>query len=242
MKFAVVGGTGATGSLLVKELLQAGHTVKVIVRSLTSLEEKVGKHSNLEIQEASLLDLDNHALQAFLKDCDGVASCLGHNLSFKGIYGKPRKLVRDSVKRLCEAIEANAPSAKLRFVLMNTSGNRNKARGEKVSFGHKMVVGILRALLPPHPDNEQAARHLQKEIGNMHPHIEWAALRPDGLIDEEKVTEYEIFPSPTRDPIFNAGKTSRINVAHFMARLLEGGELWNSWKFEMPVIYNSEQA
>ena len=72
--------------------------------------------------------------------------------------------------------------------------------------------------------------------------LEWTAVRPDGLIDEEKVSEYEIHPSPIRSAMFNAGKTSRINVAHFMANLIADNKTWNKWKGQMPVIYNLTQA
>ena len=47
-------------------------------------------------------------------------------------------------------------------------------------------------------------------------------------------------PSPTRCAIFNAGKTSRINVGHFMAALITDDNTWNLWKGQMPVIYNKE--
>ena len=68
--------------------------------------------------------------------------------------------------------------------------------------------------------------------------IEWVAVRPDGLIDEERVSDYEVYPSPTRSPVFDAGKTSRINVAHFMAELTTQDDPWSKWKGQMPVIYN----
>ena len=67
-------------------------------------------------------------------------------------------------------------------------------------------------------------------------------MRPDGLINSESVTDYELHPSPIRSPIFNAGRTSRINVAHFMARLITGDDLWSVWRGQMPVIYNSAEA
>lgn len=64
-----------------------------------------------------------------------------------------------------------------------------------------------------------------------------AAVRPDGLTTEEEVTDYEIHPSPIRSAIFNAGKTSRINVGHFMADPIHDNELWTKGKGQMPVIY-----
>lgn len=56
------------------------------------------------------------------------------------------------------------------------------------------------------------------------------------------VTEYNEHPSPTRSAIFNPGATSRINVAHFMARLLTEEATWNMWRGQMPVIYNAAES
>jgi len=67
-------------------------------------------------------------------------------------------------------------------------------------------------------DNEQAADYLRTQIGQSDSMIEWAAVRPDGLINAEEASEIDVHRSPTtRSAIFNAGKTSRINVGHFMA-------------------------
>ena len=79
---------------------------------------------------------------------------------------------------------------------------------------------------------------MRSQIGQNHDVIEWAAVRPDDLINETAVSEYEIYPSPTRSAIFDAGTTSRINVGHFMAELITNRELWERWKGRMPVIYN----
>ena len=72
--------------------------------------------------------------------------------------------------------------------------------------------------------------------------IEWAAVRPDGLIDKTEVTDYDIHKLPTRSAIFDAGTTSRINVAHFMAKLIESDSTWEMWRGKMPVIYNKAAA
>ncbi len=123
---------------------------------------------------------------------------------------------------------------------MNTTANRNRDLDESSSSAERGLIRLLRLLLPPQVDNEQAADYLRTQIGQKDPAIEWVAIRPDGLIDEESVSDYEIFPSPTRSVIFNAGKTSRINVAHFMADLITNDQTWNKWKGQMPVIYNME--
>jgi hypothetical protein len=159
-------------------------------------------------------------------------------MSWKGIYGQPRRLVTDAVRRLCEAVKANHPATLTRFVLMNTAGNSNRDIRERISFSQQLVIGLLRLLLPPHVDNEQAADYLRTEIGQTDEAIEWTVVRPDNLTDEDTVREYSIYPSPIRSAIFDAGTTSRINVARFMADLVTDDDMWLMWKGKMPVIYN----
>ena len=72
--------------------------------------------------------------------------------------------------------------------------------------------------------------------------IEWAAVRPDNLIDEDEVTPYDVYPSPIRSAIFDAGQTSRINVGYFMAELITEDDIWQKWQGQMPVIYNKVTA
>ena len=240
MKILVTGATGATGRLLVKELLNRGHSVKVIVRSPETLPESVRNHEAISVISASILELSNAEMEEHVKECDALASCLGHNMSFKGVYGHPRKLVTDATRRLCEAVKANRPLKPTKFILMNTAGNSNRDIHEPISFAQKCVIGLVRLMLPPHVDNEQAADYLRTAIGQSDQHIEWAVVRPDTLLDIDHVTDYEAHPSPTRSAIFNAGKTSRINVGHFMADLITDDNQWNEWKGKMPVIYNRE--
>ncbi|WP_420630539.1 NAD(P)-dependent oxidoreductase [Candidatus Leptofilum sp.] len=240
MTILVVGATGATGRLLVEQLLSRGKSVKAVVRSPEKLPQAVRNSENLTVIQAAILDLSDAEMVELVRGCTAVASCLGHNLNFKGIYGQPRLLVTDAARRLCQAIKANEPAEPVRYVLMNTTGNRNRDIPEQHSFSEKAVTGLLRLLLPPQRDNEKAADYLRREIGQNDRSIEWVAVRPDSLIDENAVSRYEIHPSPIRSAIFDPGKTSRINVAHFMAELVTGDELWQQWQGQMPVLYNQE--
>lgn len=238
MTILVVGASGATGRQLVEQLLIQGHNVKVVVRSPEKLLESWKDNQKLEIIAASILALSEKEIIDYARGCDAIASCLGHNITLKGIYGEPTRLVTDATRRLCDAIKANKPEQKIKYVLMNTTGNRNRDLKEPISFAQKCVIGLLRLLLPPHVDNEKAADYLRTQIGQNNQFIEWAAVRPDGLINESEVTEYEVLPSPIRSAIFNAGKVSRINVAYFMSNLISDEDLWQKWKGQMPVIYS----
>jgi hypothetical protein len=238
MTILVVGANGATGSLLVQQLLGRGQHVRALVRTPEKMPETLRDHDHLSVIRASVLDLSDAELIRHVSGCDAVASCLGHNLTWSGVFGHPRRLVTDATRRLCAAIKAIKPERPIKLVLMNTAGNSNRDLGEPVSLAQRCVIGLLRLLLPPHVDNEEAADHLRTEIGHNNEAIEWAAVRPDSLTDEDEVTDYEVHPSPTRSAIFNAGKTSRINVGHFMAELITDDEMWRRWKGQMPVVYN----
>lgn len=240
MTTLVVGASGATGRLVVEQLIFRGQKVKIIVRSASYLPDSLKQNSLLTITEASLLELTDAELLQQVQGCHADVSCLGHNLTFKGMFGHPKRLVTDATKRICEAIEKNssATPTPVKYILMSTAGNQNKLAGETVSKAQSFVIFLLRHLLPPHADNEEAAAYLQTNYGDQQKVIEWIAVRPDGLIDSEIVTEYKIKKSPTRSAIFDAGKTFRINVAHFMTQLVLDKQAWKNWKHQMPVIYD----
>ena len=234
MKVLVVGASGATGRLVVDQLLDRGVEVNAIVRLLDSLPE----HPNLYKIQASVDSLTDSVMAAHLRGCDAVVSCLGHNLTFKGIFGKPRALVTETIQCICRAINSIESGNVVKVILMNTSGNSNRDIPETPPLSQRIVVAILRVLLPPHVDNENAADFLRTHIGQNDKMIEWVAVRPDALTDEKEVAGYNVHISPIRNPIFDSGVTSRINVGNFMTELILNDKTWMEWKGKMPVIYN----
>ena len=238
-KILVVGASGATGKLLVADLLKRDTEVTAIVRASSSLKSTFENYPNYREVSASITEMSDNELSPLLQDCDVVLSCLGHNLNFRGMFGEPRRLVKDTIEKVSRVIGLLKPDKKVKVILMNTTGNSNRDVPEKPPLSQRIVISILRQLLPPHVDNEQAADFLRTGIGQSHLFIEWVAVRPDSLTDEVEVSEYEIHQSPTRNAIFDAGASSRINVANFMASLATDAGLWDVWRGKMPVIYNN---
>ena len=234
----VVGATGSTGQLLVEQLLLNNHTVRVVVRSVSKLSTAVLNNSNLSVIEHSLLDLDDDILAKQVENCDAVVSCLGHVLSFKGMFGEPKKLCTEAVQRLCSAIQKNDAVKKTKFILMNTVGVKNPDVDTRRTGFDRLLLILLSLVIPPQRDNETAAAYLQRQIGNNNQHIEWCSVRPDSLINAD-ISPYEIQISPTTG-IFSGRPTTRANVARFMLDLIESEGLWNTWKFTMPVIMNEK--
>jgi len=239
MTTLVLGASGATGKQLVEQLLNMGQEVKVIIRPTGKITDTWKSNEKISIIKANISEIGVDEMINYLTDCQSVVSCLGHNITLKGIFGKPRRLVTDAVKLVCNAIQKNSREKPIKFVLMNTTANRNIDLNEPISTGEKLVMGLIRLLLPPQADNEKAADFLRADIGQKNTLIDWVAVRPDTLIDEDKVTEYELYASPIRSALSNPGKTSRINVGNFMSRLIVENDLWINWRGQMPVIYNS---
>ena len=234
----VVGATGKTGKLLVEQLLDQGCIVRAVVRLSSSLSTDVIKHPNIEVIESSILEIGDKQLAAIVKDCDAVISCLGHTMSFKGVFGEPRKLCTETTRRLCNAIEINQPIEPVKFILMNTVGVSNPDLNEKRTWGERIVLTLLRNLIPPHNDNEQAFDYLHAKVGKRTNNLEWCSVRPDSLVDAE-VSQYQIIESPVTG-LFTGRPTARANVAHFMAKLIRDNKTWEQWKFKTPVIMNVE--
>ncbi len=189
MKILIAGGSGATGKHLAAQLLARGHSIHVVVRPASQIPDSWIANDKVTITKAFINALSVEEMALLLADCQAVASCLGHNLTLKGIYGKPRKLVREAVSLICKAIAANAPETPVKLVLMNTSGYSNRDINEPISPGEKIIAGLIRLLLPPFPDNEQAADYLRVTIGQYNPVLQWVVVRPDSLINEEQVTD-----------------------------------------------------
>ncbi|USD68040.1 NAD(P)-binding oxidoreductase [Vibrio sp. SCSIO 43136] len=238
MAVLVLGATGTTGKLVAKLLLAKGYEVSALVRSLDRVDSELLSHKCMSVTEQTILDLTENDQIELVRNYDAVICCLGHNLTFKGIYGHPRRLVADTTQRICRAITTLQREKPIKFILMSTTGYQNTLGGETVTWQHSAIIELLRLTLPPHVDNEEAARYLQHQIAEVGSPVEWVAVRPDSLTDESRVTEYTLHPSPTSDPLFASRQTSRINVAHFMAELVSNDSLWQQWKFDLPVIYN----
>ena len=234
MTMLVLGASGATGKQLVEQLLLMEQQVKVIVRPLANIPNTWNENDRVTIIRASLSEMSVGEIINYTTDCQAIASCLGHGST---IYGKPRKLVTDAVKVLCNAVEKNTSDNVVKFVLMNTAGFRNKDLDERISLGQKIMMSIIRTLVPPHLDNELAAEFLRLNIGQKNAKIQWVVVRPDNLTNEDNVTDYNLSVSPT-STLFKPNKVSRINVAHFMARLIVENDLWEEWQGKMPVIDN----
>ncbi|MFN7253419.1 MAG: NAD(P)-binding oxidoreductase [Anaerobacillus sp.] len=237
MRVLVLGATGATGKLVVKQLIKRQINTRILIRKSAVLDKEIQENPLVEIVVGNIDEFNVSEIDSLIDENNVIISCLGHNVTLKGVFGKPRYLVFNAIKRISLSVKKQA-NKKVKLILMGTTGYTNSLMGETNSMGETIIHSLLKLLLPPHRDNLKAANYLITEIGNKDEKIEWVVVRPDSLVNHDEESSYEICQSPVRSPIFNAGKTSRINVSHFMTELVTVDKTWKDWQFKTPVIYN----
>jgi len=234
----LLGGTGRTGGRVLEQLLGRGVSVRAIVRSAGRLPAGVAANPALTVVEADLLSLPDEDLRGLVQGCDAVISCLGHVISLKGVFGPPRDLVTRVVSRVCDAIEALRPAEPVRLVLMSTvSVHRPGGVDARRGGLEKAELGVLRALVPPAKDNQDAADFLCDKIGTADPFVEWVAVRPDTLLEGD-VSEYALHEGLVSS-LAKPDSTNIANVAYFMCDLVEDPALFDRWAGKLPVIVNA---
>jgi hypothetical protein len=212
--------------------------VWAIVRSADRLPAGAVGHPGLKVVEADLLSLSSAELAALVQDRDAVVSCLGHSVSLKGVFGAPRDLVTQAVKRLCQAIHEKRPIVPVKFVLMSSVSVNHPAEAEQRRGAvQKAVLWVLRALVPPAKDNQEAADFLVRDVGDNDHHVQWVAVRPDTL-REGDISDYLLHDTIVSS-LFRPDRTNMANVAHFMCELVTESKTWNRWKGGLPVLTNS---
>lgn len=234
----LLGATGRTGRLVLERLLGRGDHVRVVVRSSWRLPADVVGHPGLSVVVADLLSLHDDALQRLVRGCDAVVSCLGHVLSFEGVFLPPRDLVTRATTRVCRAIEALQPATPVKLLLMSSvSVNRPGGLDTRRGKFERALVRVLCSLLPPAADNQQASDLLHRDVGPTHPFVQWVVIRPDTLRDGP-ASEYALHEGLVGS-VFAPDDTRRANVALAMCDLLASPTTWDDWKAKAPVILDA---
>ena len=116
---------------------------------------------------------------------------------------------------------------------------------DKRSAVERFIIFLLRYLIPPHADNEEAAAfllNLNDDCNNKNKTtttVEWSVVRPTDLQDGD-TCDFEIFPKP-QGSLFGAGIATRANVAKFMVDLILKDEKWSQYKYQMPVLHDRKE-
>lgn len=77
MKVLVLGASGATGKLVVKELIDRGIQARIVIRESASLPSEIVESGNVEVIKGSIYDFEVGKIKELLSGSDVVISCLG---------------------------------------------------------------------------------------------------------------------------------------------------------------------
>ena len=120
MKVFVTGATGFVGREITRQLLEAGHIVRCLVRP--GSEKKLKPAEDLEIRHGDATDPSS--LEGLLQDCEGVIHLIGIIREFPGKDITFEKLNFEAAVNLIRAAEAQGVQ---RFVHMSANGCTEKA-------------------------------------------------------------------------------------------------------------------
>lgn len=231
----LLGGTGRTGLCALEQLTDRGVAVRAIVRSADKVPERLRRRPGVTLVEASLLELTEAQLLEHVRGVDAVISCLGHVLSLRGVFGAPRDLVTQAMRRVTAAVRKLEGTRATRLVLMSSvSVNRPARLDTRRGTLERLFLALLCFFVPPARDNQTAADFLLRAVGDRDPRLEWVVVRPDALLEGE-VGPYAVHPGLV-DSVFSPGQTTMQNIGRFMAELVTDEPTWARWRGQLPVI------
>jgi putative NADH-flavin reductase len=193
MKIIIFGSTGSIGAHLVKQALDAGHTVTAFVRNPARLQIK---HHNLLTAQGDLMDAGS--VVKATKGHDAVLCAIGSgrkgNVRSQGTLHVIQAMEQTGVKRLvCE-----------------TTLGAGDSRGNLNFFWKYIMFGMLL--------REAYADHEKQEAYIMRSNLDWTIVRPAAFTDGPHTGVYHHgFSADAKNVTL---KISRADVADFMLKQL----------------------
>ncbi|MEO8021617.1 SDR family oxidoreductase [Polaromonas sp.] len=206
-KLLVLGATGGTGRLIVKEALSRGYQVRAMVRSPE-------KASGLEGAEIFIGDArDEAALRKALEGRDAVVSALGTPVSpFREVT-----LLSSATKALVSAMKDAGVS---RLVCITGMGAGDSAGHGGFVFDRLILPALLRKVYAD-KDRQEA---IVRSSG-----LDWVLVRPSVLNDKPPQKEIRALTDLSG---FHGGTIARADVAGFVLEQVQT----NTWLGRSPLI------
>ena len=215
MKILILGASGRTGKLILKESLQQGLEVNCLVRNPDSV---LSKHASLSIFKGSPDNI--HDLQKAIKGCDAVISAL--NISRRSDFPwsrlrTPHTFLSDVAKNIIE-LNKHLPIKK---IIVCSAWGVSETKKD-IPFWFRWLIDFSNIGVA-YKDHERQEELLKKS------NLSYIIVRPVGLTNFKQV-------NPVLESYTNHPKPrliiSRTNLAKFMVRALHRKDLLG----RMPVI------
>jgi putative NADH-flavin reductase len=199
MKLVIFGASGRTGLPLVQQALQAGHSVRAVVRD----PSKIGfKHANLEIVKASL----EQPLEDVVRGSDVVLSALGP------VKGGSKSIMQTAAENIVAAMHKTGVK---RLITLTGAGVAQPGDQPK-AFNHFMSLMLNLLAKDVLLDSSQHARVVRDSK------LEWTIVRVPMLTDAPASGNIRVGKVGVND----GARISRSDVAAFMlAQLTDQSQL-----------------
>ncbi|MDH5229732.1 MAG: SDR family oxidoreductase [Gammaproteobacteria bacterium] len=193
MNIIIFGSTGSIGQHLVKQSLEAGHTVTAFTRSPNKLNLN---HIQLNIIQGDVLNQED--VEKAIKNQDAVICVLG--------AGRKGEVRSRGTQHIIHAMKSNGVT---RLICQSSLGVGDSRKN--LNFFWKYIMfGLL--LRPAYHDHELQEAHVKAS------NLDWVIVRPGAFTDGERTGDYR----HGFDPIDQSTvlKISRADVADFLLKQL----------------------
>lgn len=195
MKIAVLGATGPTGQEVVKQALEQGHTVTVLVRDESKLQSKSDR---LRVLKGDALDAA--AVERLIEGQDAVISALGGKAGITG--AQHTTIYSQGAKNIVLAMRKHHVK---RLVFCTSGGVED--HDPNFAWVYEHVIKPL--LLQKAYDDMKIAEGVLWGLED----IEWVVVRPPRLTNGPKTGVYRVSPRFAPE---HGTDLSRADLAQFM--------------------------
>ncbi len=207
MKILVLGATGGTGRLIVRDALAKGHSVVALVRSKATAPDLPGA----DVVEGDARD--EAAILRALDGCDAVVSALGSGIS---PFGKVTLLSLATPAIIAAMIRSGVR----RLVCISALGVGD-SRGHGGFFFDRLFQPLL--LRNAYKDKERQEAAIRGSS------LDWVIVRPSALNDEPARGNIRAFTDVAG---IHGGKIARADVARFVVEQV----MADTWLKRTPLI------
>lgn len=193
MKIIIFGSTGSIGAQLVKQALDAGHTVTAFVRDPAKLQIK---HPNLVAAQGDVMNVAS--VVKAMQGHDAVLCALGS--------GRKGNVRSEGTHHVIQAME----QAGVKRLVCETSLGVGDSRGNLNFFWKYIMFGMF--LREAYADHEKQEDYIKRS------NLDWTIVRPAAFTDGPHTGVYHHGFSATAKNV--TLKISRADVADFMLKQL----------------------
>lgn len=192
MKLLIIGATGGTGRELVKQALELGHKITILVRNS---EKVLTSHPSLQVINGNVLNLKE--VEQAVSGQDAVISSLGHKRFFI-----KTNILSEGTKNIIASMEKQNVK---RFICITTLGI-NDSRFRLGLYYTLFTIPII--LFFYFRDKSKQEKLI------MNSKLDWTIVRPGQLTNSKLTGEYQVGNNVGN--YFITKTISRANVAHFI--------------------------